>query len=173
MQRPTTDIIEAMGQLAIVANCVDRWCQDDEEKNEIRHTVRELQTKLQAWGDEVRQFRMRDQQAALWAQSGISDVIIPECINTPTMQKGLHLAIIYGGLAVQGAHMRLRHWNERQLGYFIMQLHPFEKGTMPNNELCRFFEVANLSKAISAYLDTARQKPNGYEAVDKILREIA
>lgn len=173
MQQPTIDIIEAMGQLAMVANCVDRWCQDDDEKTEMQRTIRELQTKMQSWGDEVRQFRMMDNQAALWAQSGMSDVILPECIDTPSMQKGLHLAVVCGGLAVQGTHMRLYRWNERQLGYFIMQIHPFEKGTMPNNELSRFFEVPNLSKAISAYLDTARQKPNGYEVVDKVLQEVA
>jgi len=170
---PNVNIYEKVGQLSKVELALKELCTDEELKKElleILHINRQLEVELY---ETAKSNAKLDLCATIMAQTGLEDILLPECLDFPNMRQGLVRALQAGGLSKCHEGLKLKNWKERQLGYFIMQLCPFEKGTMPNNELSAFFHVSNLSKAISSYMDTSRQKPNGYKAVDDVIRAIA
>lgn len=171
---PNVNIHEMVGEFSEIELALEELCTDEEQKNKLntilhRHRLFELEQH-----NLLLQKAQLDFSATISAQAGLKDVLIPDCINTPQMRHGLVGALSCGGLMKYENGLKLKNWNERQLGYFVMQLHPFPKGTMPNNELSDFFHVQNLSRAISSYQkENMDNKPRGYESVDRVIEAIA
>jgi len=175
MNQLPVNIYEFLGQLTQIELSLEELHTDQIRKENDLKLIQKVRMLLLQQHEMLVHNTQLDMSASVMAQIGLEDVVIPTCIDNTKVRQGIVCALSCQGLRKRNGELHLGKWNERQLGYFIEQIHPFEKGTMPNNELSAFFHVPNLSKAISAYYENTKldRKPQGYEAIDRIVKAIA